>query len=60
MTKKDRNYFRGLGWEALKRWVKYGTDTDTDWRELCIVLVERADEEREDAYDRGRGEGCDF
>lgn len=56
MTKKDRTYFRTLSWEALKRWVKYGTDTDTDWHELCIVLVERADEEREDAYDRGRGE----
>lgn len=56
MTKKDRTYFRTLSWEALKRWVKYGTDTDTDWRDLAMVLVERADEEREDAYDRGRGE----
>ena len=53
--KRDRNYFRGLDWAALKRWVKYGTNEDNDWRELCIVLVERADEEREDAYDRGRG-----
>jgi hypothetical protein len=36
--------------------VKYGTDSDTNWQELAIVLVERADEEREDAYDKGRGE----
>jgi hypothetical protein len=56
MTKKDRSYFRTLRWEALKRWVKYGTDTDTDWHELAMVLVEVGDREMEDAYDRGRGE----
>ena len=42
MTKKDRDYFRTLPWEGLKRWAKYGTDTDTNWRELAMVLVERA------------------
>ena len=57
MAKKDRDYFRTLDWAGLKRWVKYGTDTDTNWRDLAMVLVERADEEREDAYDTGRGEG---
>jgi hypothetical protein len=56
MHKKDRDYFRTLPWEGLKRWVKYGTNTDTNWQELAMVLVERADEERETAYDRGRGE----
>jgi hypothetical protein len=56
MGKKDRTYFRTLPWESLKRWVKYGTDSDTNWQELAIVLVERADEEREDAYDKGRGD----
>lgn len=57
MGKKDRDYFRTLDWAGLKRWVKYGTDTDTNWSDLAMVLVERADEEREDAYDTGRGEG---
>ena len=56
MKKHDRDYFRTLSWDALKRWVKYGTDTDTNWQELAMVLVERADEERENAYDRGRGD----
>jgi hypothetical protein len=56
MGKKDRSYFRTLDWAGLKRWVKYGTDTDTNWQDLALVLVERADEEREDAYDRGRGD----
>jgi hypothetical protein len=56
--KKDRSYFRTLDWEGLKRWVKYGTDADVNWQELAIVLVEKADEEREVAYDRGRGEGA--
>ena len=56
MPKKDRTYFRPLPWEGLKRWVMYGTDTDTNWQELATVLVERADEERENAYDKGRGE----
>jgi hypothetical protein len=56
MHKKDRSYFRTLDWAALKHRVKYGTNTDTDWQELAIVLVERADEEREDAYDKGRGD----
>jgi hypothetical protein len=41
MTKKDRDYFRTLPWEGLKRWVKYGTNTDTNWQELAVVLVER-------------------
>ena len=57
MPKKDRDYFRTLDWAGLKRWVKYGTDTDTNWRDLAMVLVERADEEREDAYDTGRAVG---
>jgi hypothetical protein len=57
MGKKDRDYFRTLDWDGLKRWVKYGTDTDTNWQDLAMVLVERADEERENAYDTGRGEG---
>jgi len=57
MTKKDRDYFRTLDWDGLKRWVKYGTNTDTNWQDLAIVLVERADEEREDAYDTGRATG---
>lgn len=57
MKKHDRTYFRTLDWAGLKRWVKYGTDTDVDWRELAIALVERGDEALEDAYDRGRGEG---
>ena len=57
MGKKGYTYFSTLDWAGLKRWVKYGTDTDTDWRDLATVLVERADEEREDAYDTGRGEG---
>ncbi len=56
MGKKDYSYFRTLDWAGLKRWVKYGTDTDTNWQDLAMVLVERADEEREDAYDRGRGD----
>jgi hypothetical protein len=51
MKKHDRTYFRTLPWHALKQWVKYGTDTDVDWRELAIVLVERGDEEIADAYD---------
>lgn len=59
MGKKDRSYFRTLDWAGLKRWVKYGTDTDTNWQDLAMVLVERADEEREDAYDRGRGDYVD-
>jgi hypothetical protein len=57
MAKKDRDYFRTLDWAGLKRWVKYGTNTDTNWQDLAMVLVERADEERENAYDTGRGEG---
>jgi hypothetical protein len=55
--KKDRNYFRTLGWDGLKRWVKYGTDSEVDWRDLAATLVERAEEERENVYDKGRGEG---
>jgi hypothetical protein len=43
--KKDRSYFRTLDWEGLKRWVKYGTNTDTNWQDLAMVLVERAEEE---------------
>jgi len=57
MGKKDYVYFRTLDWDGLKRLVKYGTDADTDWRDLAMVLVERADEEREDAYDTGRAVG---
>jgi hypothetical protein len=57
MGKKGFTYFRTLDWEGLKRWVKYGTDSDTHWQDLAMVLVERADEERENAYDKGRGEG---
>jgi len=56
MTKKDRDYFRTLPWEGLKRWAKYGTNDEVNWHDLAMVLVERADEERENAYDRGRGE----
>lgn len=57
MAKKDRTYFRTLDWDGLKRWVDYGTDDEVNWQDLAMVLVERADEEREDAYDTGRGEG---
>ena len=57
MAKKDRTYFRTLDWDGLKRWVKYGTNDEVNWHDLAMVLVERADEEREDAYDTGRGEG---
>jgi hypothetical protein len=57
MAKKDRDYFRTLDWDGLKRWVKYGTNTDTNWQDLAMVLVERADEERENAYDTGRADG---
>lgn len=47
--KKDRNYFRTLDWVGLKRWVKYGTDSEVDWRDLAATLVERGEEEREQA-----------
>lgn len=47
--KKDRNYFRTLDWAGLKRWTKYGTDSEVDWRDLAATLVERAEEEREQA-----------
>jgi hypothetical protein len=42
--KKDINYFRTLDWEGLKRWAKYGTDSEVDWRDLAATLVERAEE----------------
>lgn len=48
--KKDRNYFRTLDWEGLKRWTKYGTDSEVDWRDLAATLVERADEEKIEGY----------
>lgn len=54
--KHDRTYYRGLSWETLKRFVKYG-DSGTNWQELAVALVEVADREMEDAYDRGRGDG---
>ena len=57
MAKNDRTYFRTLDWDGLKRWVNYGTNDEVNWHDLAMVLVERADEEREDAYDKGRGEG---
>lgn len=53
MTKKDRNYFRTLEWVGLKRWVKYGTDTDTNWQELAMVLVECAEEDKRAAAPEG-------
>jgi hypothetical protein len=37
--------------------VNYGTNDEVNWHDLAMVLVERAEEEREDAYDKGRGEG---
>jgi hypothetical protein len=49
MTKKGFTYFRALDWEGLKRWVKYGNDSDTHWRDLATVLVERAEEDRDRA-----------
>lgn len=57
MAKKDRSYFRTLDWDGLKRWVNYGTNDEVNWHDLAMVLVERADEERENAYDTGRADG---
>jgi hypothetical protein len=53
MGKKDYAYFRTLNWEELKRWTKYGTDTDTNWRDLATVLADKADEEIAYANDAG-------
>ncbi len=56
--KKDRTYFRTMSWEGLKRWVKYADASEVDWQDLAMVLIEKAEQKMEDAYDSGRGESA--